>query len=116
MGLGSSAAFAVAVIRAFDTALALSLDDERVNAIAFECEKLAHGNPSGVDNTISTYAEPMLFRNDGELHVESLTLKEVPPIVIACSSEAGLTPGIVLVSMRFTHEFKLCGNFIISIL
>ena len=61
MGLGSSAAIAVAIIRGFDLAFELGIDDDRVNAIAFECEKLAHGTPSGVDNTIATYARPMLF-------------------------------------------------------
>ena len=57
MGLGSSAAFAVAIVRAFDGHSALGLDDRRVNEIAFECEKLAHGTPSGVDNTLATYGE-----------------------------------------------------------
>jgi len=91
MGLGSSAAFAVAIVRAFDAKLKLGLDNDRVNAIAFECEKLAHGTPSGIDNTIATYGEPMLFRNDGSLQVQRLTLTEIPPLVVACSTESGLT-------------------------
>ena len=62
-----------------------------VNSIAFACEKLAHGTPSGVDNTISTYAQPMLFRNDGGLQFEALQLAEPPPIVVASGHEAGLT-------------------------
>ena len=91
MGLGSSAAIAVAVTRAVCDVMNLSVDKERINAIAFECEKLAHGTPSGVDNTISTFGEPMLFCNDGTLQIEPLTLTETPPIVIGCSNEAGLT-------------------------
>ena len=91
MGLGSSAALAVAIVRAFDAELELGLDDARVNAIAFECEKLAHGTPSGIDNTIATYAVPMTFRNAESLHVENLALPEPPPIIIACSSSPGLT-------------------------
>ncbi len=91
MGLGSSAAIAVAVTRAICDVLELPIDNERINAIAFECEKLAHGTPSGVDNTLSTYARPMLFHNDGTLHIEPLSLTEVPPIIIACSSDVGLT-------------------------
>jgi hydroxymethylglutaryl-CoA reductase len=95
MGLGASAAFAVAIVRAFDVALELGLDDERVNAIAFACEKLAHGTPSGVDNAIATYGTPMLFRNAGKLEAETLTLSEPPPVVIACSSQRGLTRDVV---------------------
>lgn len=90
-GLGSSAAVAVAVIRAICDASGLSITNERINAIAFECEKLAHGTPSGVDNTLSTFAEPMLFCNDGRLRIEPIKLKETPPLVIAYGDEAGLT-------------------------
>ena len=91
MGLGSSAAIAVAVTRGICDVMQLPVENERINAIAFECEKLAHGTPSGVDNTISTYAEPMLFCSEGTPQIEPLILRETPPIVIACSSEAGLT-------------------------
>ena len=91
MGLGSSAAFAVAITRAFNTELALGLDDVKINAVAFECEKLAHGTPSGIDNTIATFGEPMLFRNAGSLEFETLKLAEAPPIIVACSSRPGLT-------------------------
>ena len=33
----------------------------------------------------------MLFRNDGALEIESLTLQEAPPLLIASSHETGLT-------------------------
>ena len=91
MGLGSSAAFAVAIVRAFDRLLSLSLDDERVNEIAFDCEKLAHGNPSGVDNTLATFARPMLFCKGDTFQVEELELGRTPPIVIACGHQPGVT-------------------------
>lgn len=91
MGLGSSAAFAVAIVRAFDAALGMGLADERVNDIAFACEKLAHGTPSGVDNTLATYARPMLFRNADGLDLQGLDLMERPPLVIACCKQRGST-------------------------
>ncbi len=91
MGLGSSAAIAVAITRAVSNVMGLNIENDRINAIAFECEKLAHGTPSGVDNTLSTFAEPMLFRNDGELHIEKLDLTETPPLLVAYGNEAGRT-------------------------
>ncbi len=91
MGLGSSAAIAVAITRALGEAAGLELSDARVNEIAFACEQLAHGTPSGIDNTISTYAEPILFCNDGELSIESIELSASPPVVIASGQQAGLT-------------------------
>jgi mevalonate kinase len=60
-GLGSGAAVSVAVIRAFAAFLGRQLPDERVSAVAFEVEKLHHGTPSGVDNTVVTYARPVYF-------------------------------------------------------
>ena len=91
MGLGSSAAFAVAIVRAFDRLLGLSLGDERVNEIAFDCEKLAHGNPSGVDNTLATFGRPMLFCKGETFQVEELELQGQPPIVIASGHQPGVT-------------------------
>ena len=91
MGLGSSAALAVAIVRAFDRLLGLSLDDARINEIAFDCEKLAHGNPSGIDNTLATYARPTLFCNGESFRSEELELAQALPIVIACSHQKGAT-------------------------
>jgi hydroxymethylglutaryl-CoA reductase len=91
MGLGSSAAVAVAITRAVAKCLATQIDDARVNEIAFACEKLAHGTPSGIDNTLSCFGEPMLFRNSGELETEILPLDESLPLVVGFSHEAGPT-------------------------
>ncbi len=91
MGLGASAAIAVAMIRAVSTSRELGLGDEDVNRIAFECEKVSHGNPSGIDNAIATFAVPMLFSNESELSIEQLELQETPPLVIAFSGRRGST-------------------------
>jgi hydroxymethylglutaryl-CoA reductase len=91
MGLGSSAALAVAVIRAFDLERGLGLDDAAVNELAFRCEQLAHGTPSGIDNTLATFDEPILFRHADELQVRTLQLDMPPPIVIGCAHSGGLT-------------------------
>jgi hydroxymethylglutaryl-CoA reductase len=91
MGLGASAAIAVAVIRAVNRSRRLDLSDTDINRIAFSCEKLSHGNPSGVDNTISTFAVPMLFSNKSGLEVERLELQQMPPLIVAYSSRGGST-------------------------
>jgi hydroxymethylglutaryl-CoA reductase len=91
MGLGSSAALAVAVTRALAQAIGVDVDDARVNEIAYRCEELAHGTPSGVDNTLASYGRPMLFRRGETLDLEAVELREQPPIVIAFSSHGGST-------------------------
>ncbi len=91
MGLGSSAAFAVAVVRALAELSDVDIDDEGVNRIAYECEKLAHGTPSGIDNTIATFATPLVFRRGEPLEIETLELGEAPPILVASSNSPGST-------------------------
>ena len=60
-GLGSGTAVSVAMIRALAKHLKKELTNEQVSAIAFETEKLYHGTPSGIDNTVVTYAKPVYF-------------------------------------------------------
>lgn len=61
-GMGSSAAFAVAM-----SALTVGrLDLEKINSIAYGMEKKKHGNPSGVDNTVSTYGGFLWYRKESE--------------------------------------------------
>jgi mevalonate kinase len=40
------------------------MTDRQVNELAFEIEKLHHGTPSGIDNTVITYAKPVYFIKD----------------------------------------------------
>lgn len=60
-GLGSGAAVTVALTRALSSHLGYPMSDEEVNAFAYEIEKLHHGTPSGIDNTVVTYARPVYF-------------------------------------------------------
>ena len=60
-GLGSGAAVTVAIARALSAFLGSPLDDRQVSALAFEVEKIHHGTPSGIDNTVITYARPVYF-------------------------------------------------------
>ncbi len=60
-GLGSGAAVSVAVLRAFSAYLGHPLSDEQVCTLAYEVEKVYHGTPSGIDNTVITYERPVYF-------------------------------------------------------
>ena len=48
------------------------LDLDLINKWAFQSEKIFHGNPSGIDNTICTYGGTLLFRNN---EIQNLTHK-----------------------------------------
>jgi len=60
-GLGSGAAVTVALTRALSQHINYPMDNEQINAFAYEIEKIHHGTPSGIDNTVVTYAKPVYF-------------------------------------------------------
>jgi hydroxymethylglutaryl-CoA reductase len=91
MGLGGSAALAVAIVRALDAHFVLNLSHERINALAFECEKAAHGTPSGVDNTVATYGQILLYSNVSGPRFSTLTTGAPLPIVVGISGKESLT-------------------------
>ena len=94
MGLGGSAAMAVAIIRSLDQSLELGLSDEQINAIAYECECVAHGTASGIDNTIATYGRPMLFQRSAEgsaPQIRDIEFAKPIPLVIGISGKESLT-------------------------
>ncbi len=90
-GLGASAALAVAIIRALDNAFLLQLNDQAVNELAFECETLAHGTPSGIDNTVAVFGKTIVFRNEGPQRIRELSLENLPPLVVVWSGSRGST-------------------------
>jgi hydroxymethylglutaryl-CoA reductase len=95
MGLGGSAALAVAVIRAVSAHFKLGLTDEAVNELAFECEKIAHGTPSGIDNTMATYGRLLLYKRGAPPLMRELTVPRPIPIVIGVSGVESLTAKMV---------------------
>jgi mevalonate kinase len=88
-GLGSGAAVSVAVIRALAAFLGQPLPDERVCALAYEIEKIHHGTPSGIDNTVIAYARPAYFVKGQP--IERLTVARSFTLVIADTGIASPT-------------------------
>ena len=60
-GLGSGAAVSTALIRAFSAFLGQRLTDEQVSHLTFEVEKIHHGTPSGIDNTVIAHQKPIYY-------------------------------------------------------
>ncbi|OLS18406.1 MAG: Mevalonate kinase [Candidatus Heimdallarchaeota archaeon LC_2] len=78
-GLGSSAAVVVASIAAVLDLYNKELSKEDISNIAFESEKITHGKPSGIDNSIATYGGLLKFQN-GKL-IPKLLKNSIPLIV-----------------------------------
>jgi mevalonate kinase len=60
-GLGSGAAVSTALARALCMAVDRTLDDAALNDLIYEVEKIHHGTPSGIDNTVIVYERPIYF-------------------------------------------------------
>lgn len=96
VGLGSSAALAVGIVRAVDRHYGLGLTDEAVCTLAYECEKIAHGTPSGIDNTVATYGRTILFRRGNAEQgtptlIRNLNVRGPVPMVIGLAGTESLT-------------------------
>lgn len=60
-GLGSGAAAAAAIVRALAAAAGHSVSPATVSALVYASERLFHGTPSGIDNTVIAYEQPVWF-------------------------------------------------------
>jgi mevalonate kinase len=60
-GLGSGAAICTALVRALAAHFNSPISNPQVSGIVFETEKLLHGTPSGIDNTVVAYEQPVYF-------------------------------------------------------
>lgn len=80
-GLGSGAAVSVALMRALSSFFSLKLTDNHINEMVFEIEKLHHGTPSGIDNTVITFNKPVYFIKGQAM--ETFTVGKPFTIVIA---------------------------------
>lgn len=93
-GLGASAALAVASIRAIAACFDCEITDQQVNALAYQCEQLAHGQPSGLDNSLACFGGIQRFKRAEP--GQSIQLSAVRPkasleLLIALSGKKGFT-------------------------
>lgn len=102
-GLGSSASLSVALIRALSDFLGQDIDNEEINRVAFDLEKIHHGNPSGIDNTVITYAKPVYFVRGEE--IEFIPLAKRMDLIIGCTGiRASTAQAVAGVRERWNNQ------------
>ncbi len=113
-GIGASAAFASSLARAISDYYDLNWDDQKINEVAYEGEKGAHGTPSGIDNTAAVFGGAFCFKKKldiwekepvrGELvepferplyFVDPISFKHPVEIVLVDSGIVGGTKNVV---------------------
>jgi mevalonate kinase len=60
-GMGSGAAVTISIIRALSAFLGNELDNDIISYLTYQVEKIYHGTPSGIDNTVITWERPIYF-------------------------------------------------------
>jgi mevalonate kinase len=60
-GMGSGAAVATAVVRALAAHLGRQLSPAEISALVYASEQRFHGTPSGIDNTVIAYEQPIWY-------------------------------------------------------
>ena len=104
-GLGSSAAVSVAVIRCLSQFVGKKMSTKEMNTIAYQSETIQHGTPSGIDNSVISFEQPVFFEK--EKPMEFMDLKRELFLILADSDERSLTKNVIAIvrdSMRRMPE------------
>lgn len=100
-GLGSSAAISIAIIRGLSAFMGQPLSPAVISDLAYKVEKIHHGTPSGIDNTVIAYQRPIFFRR--EHPIELLHIAKPTHWVIADTGEMTPTRETVA-AVRALHD------------
>ncbi len=104
-GLGSGAAVSAALVRALADFLGTSLAPAEVSDLVYEVEKIHHGTPSGIDNTVIAYERPVYFTRAGGPEPELLSVGSPFRLLIADTGLPSPTKRLVSrVRMRWQRE------------
>ena len=101
-GMGWSAAYSVALVRAAAQEKGVELDWKEVAKHAYEGEKVFHGNPSGIDNTLASRKGAILFKRGED--PSAIELGVPITIVIAYTGKKGYTKDLVAGVARVKEE------------
>ena len=88
-GLGSGAAVATAIVRALSHHLGHDLSPLDVSQLVYQTEIIHHGTPSGIDNTVIAFEQPVYFVRDQPIQV--LAVKRPFSLLIADTGVASPT-------------------------
>jgi len=109
-GLGSSASVAVALTGALFKYHDWNIDLNEINRIAYEAEKVAHGMPSGIDNTIATYGGFVKFvKKESSPLIEKAIIDGTFPIVLV---DTGLGRSTKVAVSKVRELFQKHNSFV----
>ena len=119
-GMGSGAAVSVATLRALSAFWSHPFNEAQISKLVYQAEQIYHGIPSGIDNTVITYAKPVYFVKGKR--VEILSAKRPFTLVIGDSgvkSPTSVAVGAVREAwendpQKFEQLFEAAGAIAVS--
>ena len=112
-GLGSSASVSAATAAALTALAGQDIGPEELFEVTMEGERVAHGNPSGVDAATVVYGGTIVFRR-GVGVLDSLDSR-VGPIVVAYSGVRRSTGAAVLSVIKFLNAVRELRDLMIGL-
>lgn len=110
-GMGSSAAFAVACLRALATMCHEELSFESTFARAFAMERVFHGNPSGVDHAVSASQRTIYFKKEHEGHeIKPLTTPSLHLVVMDTGSAGDTGRMVAKVRAKMSKNLSIINE------
>jgi mevalonate kinase len=92
-GLGSGAAVSTAIVRALARFFGQRLSPAETSQLVYQAEKVHHGTPSGIDNTVIACGHPVYFMREKAL--ETFAVGTAFPFLIADSGVPSPTREVV---------------------
>jgi mevalonate kinase len=93
-GLGSGAAVATAIVRALSRHFGHPLSPQTISNLVYETEKIHHGTPSGIDNTVIAFEKPVYFVKGQKIEIFSVK----NPFLLAIADTGIASPTRIAVS------------------
>ncbi len=94
-GMGSGAAVSTALVCALASFSGSPLSAQEISALVFEVEKIHHGTPSGIDNTVIAHEQPVYFVRQQLPKKVRLTVGAPFTLLIADTGQSSPTKRVV---------------------
>lgn len=115
-GMGSSAAIAVAFSACYAWLGGVNPSAELVLNAAYEAEKIIHGTPSGIDNTVSTLGGFIIYRRgEAPRRLEGIKIHNTKLLIIDASVPRSTRIAVELFSKRLV-ELGSLGKELLSLM
>ncbi len=114
-GLGTSAGTSVSFTLALLKYLDVHYDKDLINKYAFEAEKISHGKPSGIDNTIAVYGGILKYIKGPPPKIEQLSQMTPLNLILVDTMIPKNTKKAVMMVSDLRAKYSIIDNIMASI-